>query len=131
MSGAGPFIRDQRGAVTIEFTTLVPAFIFLMLFFVDASVIYFTHSEMFNVARDVARRMSTGQFETLEEARAYAEGQLHLGMRTYLIDPEYDGDRTVTIAIPVGQAAIFGAWFKPILGQYLVARSRMHAEPLD
>lgn len=37
--------------MTIEFTTLVVPFIFMTVFIVDASIIYVTHSEMYNVAR--------------------------------------------------------------------------------
>ena len=55
------FFKDEKGAVTMEFTVLVPFFVVLLIFFADASVIYFTHSEMFNAARDISRRMSTGQ----------------------------------------------------------------------
>ena len=39
-------LSDETGAVTIEFTTLVPAFILLLVFFVDASTVYLTRSEM-------------------------------------------------------------------------------------
>ena len=32
------FIKDSKGAVTIEFTVLVPAFVLLMVFFADTSI---------------------------------------------------------------------------------------------
>ena len=59
------FLRDSKGAVTTEFTVLVPFFVMLLVFFADASVIYLTHSEMFNTARDIARRMSTDQIKSM------------------------------------------------------------------
>lgn len=130
MPSMSRFIQDQKGAVTIEFTTLVPAFVLMMVFFVDASVIYFTHSEMYNVARDLARRMSTGQIENDQQALDYAAERLFLGERTYVVDSDFQ-DVTVTIAVRVSDAAVFGAWFRPILGQALVARSEMGREPLN
>lgn len=125
----GRFLRDQKGAVTVEFTVLVLPFIMMLVFFVDASIIYYTHSEMFNVARDIARRMSTEQLETMDEVHDYARERLHLGQRTYFMDAEFGADMTVTIAVPIGDAAIFGAWFEPIIGRELVATSSMRREP--
>lgn len=116
------FLADQKGAVTIEFTTLVPFFIFLMVFFVDASMIYLSHSEMYSTARDIARRMSTGELKTAQEVEDYAAEHLFLGLRNYYIDRSYvDGAAQVRIAVGIGEAAIFGAFFKPILGKALVA----------
>lgn len=123
------FLCDQKGAVTIEFTVLVPFFVMLLVFFADASVIYLTHSEMFNFARDAARRMSTGELKTRSEVRQFAAEHLFLGERTYTIDPQFGGVNRVTIAIYVGEAAIFGAWFEPVLGQVLVASAEVQSEP--
>lgn len=131
MSKLERFMHDEHGAVTIEFTTLVPAFIFMMIFFVDASVVYLTHSEMYNVARDVARRMSTGQFMTPDEVQTYAEQRLLLGERTYTLYPDFGSDMKLTVAVPVSQAAVFGAWLKPIIGRTLVATATVRREPLD
>ncbi len=76
------FIKDSKGAVTLEFTVLVPAFVFLMVIFTDTSVVYLTHSEMYNAARDIARRMSTHQLETVSAVLAFAAQTLSLGART-------------------------------------------------
>lgn len=123
------FLRDQKGAVTIEFTVLVPIFVLLLVFFADAAVIYMTHSEMFKVARDTARRMSTGQLETASEVEAHAAQHLFLGQRTYTVLANFGGVKRVTVRVPVGEAAIFGAWFKPVLGRTLEASAAMRSEP--
>jgi len=126
------FLKDEKGAVTVEFTVLVPFFVFLLIFFADASVIYFTHSEMFNAARDISRRMSTGQIETQDQALAYAAQRLYLGDRVYTVDADFaSGDMPVSIGMPVGQAAIFGVWFEPIIGRALVATARTRREPME
>ena len=123
------FIRDEKGAVTIEFVLWVPIFVGLFVLVTDASIIYLTHSEMWSVARDTTRRMTTGQFTTRAEAADWAAAHLFLGNRTYVIDPEFTDKINVTIAIGLGDAAIFGFFFEPILGQSLVASVTMQREP--
>ena len=125
------FLRDEKGAVTIEFVLWVPIFVGLFIFVTDASIIYLTHSEMWNVARDTTRRMTTEQITNGVEARDYAAAHLFLGSRTYVIDPDFGGEMNVTIAIGLDDAAIFGFFFKPILGQTLVASVTMRQEPLE
>ena len=125
------FLRDEKGAVTIEFVLWVPIFVGLLVLVTDASIIYLTHSEMWNVARDTTRRMTPEEITTTAEARDYAAAHLFLGARTYVIDPDFGGDMNVTIAIGLDEAAIFGFFFKSILGQSLVASVTMRREPLN
>ena len=129
MRSVDRFLRDSKGAVTIEFIVLVPAFVFLMVFFTDVSIIYLTHSEMYNAARDVSRRMATGELKTATEVKTYAAEHLHLGARTYSVDPQFGDAMTVTIAIGIDEAVFFGAFFQPILGRSLVATSTVQREP--
>jgi len=124
------FIMDTKGAVTIEFTILVPAFVFLMVLFVDVSIIYLTHSEMYNAARDIARRMSTYELETPADVLSYAEEHLALGVRDYSVVPSFDPHGVMSVNISVGfdQAVFFGAMFKPILGRGLSATASVRGE---
>jgi len=126
------FLGDEKGAVTIEFVLWVPIFIGLFVFVTGASIIYLTHSEMWSVARDTTRRMTTGEITTRDEARDYAAAHLFLGSRTYVIDPTDSAlvDMNIAIAIGLDDAAIFGFFFKPILGRSLVASVAMRREPL-
>ena len=103
----------------------------MLVFFTDASIIYLTRSEMWSVARDITRRMTTEEITTPAEARDYAAASMHLSGRNYVIDPDFGGDMNVRIAVTIGEAAIFGAWFKPIVGDYLVASVTMRREPLN
>lgn len=123
------FLRDEKGAVTIEFTVLVPFFVLLLVLFADAAVVYLTLTEMYNVARDTARRMSTGQLATDDDVLAYAQQHLHLGSRTYTIDPDFGMSNRVTVFIPMSEAAIFGVWFTPVIGRTLAARATVQSEP--
>jgi Flp pilus assembly protein TadG len=101
------------------------------MFFTDASILYLTHSDMFNAARDIARRMSTEQITTVEEARDYAAESLQLYNRVYVLttDPSL-ANMTVTISVGVRDAAIFGAFLAPVLGRTLSASATMRREPL-
>ena len=122
------FIKDSKGAVTIEFVVLVPAFVFIMVLFVDTSIVYLTHSEMYNAARDIARRMSTHQLETPADVQAYAAEHLSLGERVYIVDPKFGSVVSVSIAVGINQAVIFGALFEPILGKTLVVTASVRRE---
>ena len=132
MQSVFAFLRDETGAVTIEFVLWVPIFVGLLVFVADASIIYLTHSEMWSVARDTTRRMTTEEITNDAEARDYAAARLFLGSRTYVIDPEFStADLNITIAIGLDDAAIFGFFFKGILGKSLVASVTMRKEPLE
>ncbi len=125
------FLRDEKAAVTIEFVLWVPIFVGLFILVTDASIVYLTHSEMWSVARDTTRRMTTGEITSPAEVRDYAAAHLFLGNRTYAIDQDFGVDMNVTIVIGLDDAAIFGVFFKQILGQSLVASVTMRKEPLE
>ncbi len=122
-------VRDDAGAVTTEFTVLVPVFVMLLVFFADATVIYSTHTEMFNAAREISRSMSTGELHDESQVESYAVEKLFLGERTYYVDADFTDDKKVTIVIHLYDAAIFGVFFRPILGRELVAIATAAEEP--
>ena len=123
------FLCDDRGAVTVEFTVLVPFFLFLLVLFADATVIYLSHSEMFNTARELSRSVATGEVRTQAEAETYVANKLFLGERDYYVYVDFDNDKTVTIAVNIYDAAIFGIWFSPLIGRELVATATVAEEP--
>ena len=129
MRGFRRFVRDETGAVTVEFTVLVPFFIFLLVIFADAAVLYLTHSEMYNLARDAARRMSTGQFENPNEVVTYSAEHLFLGQRTYTVYTSFGPTMSVLVEVPIDDATIFGYFFRPILGKSLIATAYWGREP--
>jgi len=127
---AREFLVAERGAVTIEFTVLVPFFIFLLIFFSDAAVTYLSHSEMYNAARDLARKMSVEELTTEDEVLEYAAQHLFLGNRTYKLTADFGGDMTVTISVPIEEAAIFGYFVRPLVGRQLEVSATVRREPL-
>lgn len=131
MSRLLSFVSDEGGAVTVEFVTLVPAFVLLLVFFTDASIIYLTRSEMWNVARDVTRRMTTDEITTPAQVKSYVEQHLLLYGPSYLVTPSFESDMSVRISVGIGDAAIFGAWLGPVIGQTLTTSVTMRREPLE
>jgi hypothetical protein len=72
--------------------------------------------------------MATHQLETESDVEAYAAEHLFLGTRQYTVDPNFGSEMSVSIAIGVNQAVIFGAWFEPILGKAIVATASVRSE---
>jgi len=95
-------VRDEQGAVTIEFVLWVPIITGLLVTAIDATTLYVTHTEMWNVARDTARRMVTGKFRTEAEAEAYAASAMNMRSAPYTIKASYDKDDVVEVIIAIG-----------------------------
>jgi Flp pilus assembly protein TadG len=136
------FLRDDRGSQTIEFVLWLPIIGALLVIISYASILYTTHTEMWNVARDTARRMTTGLFDVnkvLDEAAAeeYAQSQLKLYEifgAGYLVEATEDPvAETMTVVITLGvtdgsfDAGFFGAF--SLVGGTLGARVVARAEP--
>jgi Flp pilus assembly protein TadG len=121
--------HSRAGTVTVEFVVWLPVFVFLLALTADACKLYLTQADMWSVARDTARRMSTGELATPEAAETYASGQL-----LYPLDYTYtitqDTDDTVQISVPISDACVFGVL--PVVGNFggsqMVARVVMRVE---
>lgn len=129
-AGLRDFLRDDKGAATVEFVALVPFFVMLLVFFADASAVYLTHSQMYATARDISRRMAVEEITTEGAVRNHAAAHLFLGNRTYAVASSFGGDMSVTISLSLGDAAIFGALLTPIIGRQLAATAVTRREPL-
>ena len=146
MRGILTFLRDDRGSQSIEFVLWLPIIGALLVIISYASILYTTHTEMWNVARDTARRMTTGVFDVkvnkewvLDEAKAtaYAQEQLKLyeffGAGYAVTATENLDTSRMTVVITLGvsdgsfDAGFFGAF--SLVGGTLAARVVMRAEP--
>lgn len=120
MGRISAFLRDERGSYTIEFCLWIPMFLFFLAATVDASLLYLTHNNMWNAARDAARRGSTGELEDYAAIKQHLEGTLLLGGNQYYL-PAGQGvngnEVTVVIQTQIGDASLFnifgyiGWWF--------------------
>ena len=122
MGKISAFLRDERGSYTIEFCLWIPMFLVFLAATVDASLLYLTHNNMWNAARDTARRASTGELGDYAAIVNHLEGTLLLGGNEYWLPPGQGIDplnKEVTVAIQttIADASlfnIFGAvdwWF--------------------
>ncbi len=137
MRGILTFLRDDRGSQTIEFLLWTPIISALLVIISYASVLYTTHTEMWNVARDTARRMTTGVLEVGTPAEDYAQTQLHLydffGSGYVVTATEDTVAETMTVVITLGvtdgnyDAGWIGAF--SLVGGTMSARVVMRAEP--
>lgn len=125
-------LQDERAAVTIEFVLWIPIIVALLVTAIDATTLYVTHTEMWNVARDTARRMVTGKILSVSEAEAYATNAMNLRDLPYAVTASYDETDVVevTIAINFADMSIIG-YGSPltIFGRTIAATVVMRPDP--
>lgn len=129
------FSRDVGGVVTVEFIPWVGVIVVLLGITADASKLYLTQADMNNVARDTARRMSTGQFCSATDAQSYAQNKMLFSNLTYNYNITFSGtDDVVDITTPLGSASVYG-WVNQALqdagttNPVIEAKAVMPAEP--
>lgn len=127
------FLRDEHGSATIEFCLWIPLFMFFLAATIDASVLYLTHTEMWNIARDTARRITTRELDTPGEASNYARSQL-FGDHQWYVNVWIEGNSAlVVIETYIWDASVFGIWSMwgggPPLSRTLKAEVTMRLEP--
>jgi len=121
-------LRDEIGAITIEFVTWMPAFAAMLAFIVDFSFVFMTNSSMWDSARDAARRLALHQM-TAEQAEEYVLASLFTPSRDFKVEA-INGidDVVVTVITPINEATAFRIYSKVLPGN-LVARVTMLKEP--
>ena len=128
--GVSEFLRDEHGSVTIEFVLWVPVFAVILVAATDATILYLHHTEMWNVSRDIARRVAAGDMAESDAAAAVGE-EMFLYGNAFTVATSAAGNPDVVILIQtqVSDASVFG-FFQPILGRYLTASVTMRREPV-
>lgn len=126
------FVGDENGSMTIEFVLWIPIIMALLATAIDATMLYVTHTEMANVARDTARRMVTGIVRSESDAEEYAANAMSLRNAPYAVKATYDEDSVVEvkIAIAFGDMSIIG-YGSPlaIFGKTIAAHAIMRPDP--
>ena len=124
------FLRDEHGSATIEFVLWVPIFVVILVAATDATILYLHHTEMWNVSRDVARRVAVGDM-TEADAVTVVQNEMFLYSRAYTVatsDPA-ELDVWIMIQTSVRDASVFG-FFEPVMDRYLTAMVTMRREPI-
>ncbi len=121
------FIRDEKGVATLELVLWMPPMLIMLLMITDASVLYLTYTDMFNVSRDAARRVSVGAM-TVDDVPDYVQERSLLGKRTYSVGSYSGAVVIIEMSVNVGDASVFG-FFKPVLARTMGVRVEMRREP--
>lgn len=126
----GRFKHSQDGNATVEFAIWAPFFIFLMILVCEVSFLFTVNASMWNVARDVTRRLAYHQIEPSEaEARVLASAML--ADKAYdVIVSETTEDVTLRITLPMRDASLMGLVVARFSGD-LVAQITMLREPVQ
>lgn len=124
------YLRSTRGSMTVEFVIWIPILLVILAFTADACKLYLTQADMWDVARDTARRMSTGQYCAPDAAQDYAETQL-LYPLTYTFAITQGANDIVEITTPVAGASVFGvlASYGGFIDKTVGAKVTMPSEP--
>lgn len=125
------FRRDEQGSASIEFVLWAPIIAALLVVMIDATTLYITHTEMWNVARDTARHMVAGQITSETEAETFAAERLNMFENPYTVDAHFDPDAymSIYIATDIADAMVFGAFLRPLLNDTIQVRVVMRSEP--
>ena len=128
-------LASDAGSVSVEFMLWMPLVFLIILFTVDVALIYLKQADMWNVARDQARRLSVSTTYTNADAQTNTPLQLFSSLQSAagLTVVATGGatpstDKVVTITVPLCQTSLFG-----VVGCYdntlkLTARVTMASE---
>ena len=127
--------ESDDGAVSVEFMLWMPLIFTIILFTVDVALIYLKQADMWNVARDQARRMSVDSsynptatqlkqnlFTSLQNASSISATATGGGSANAGVD------KVVTISVGLCDASLFGVVGCTSGGLTLTARVTMVSE---
>ena len=118
-------LRDQRGSPAVEFAIIAPVLMLLVFGIVQFGFAFYTYNEMFNGAREGARRLAVGA--TMDVARERALEVMVLDRNYLFPEPTPDADEvTMTITLPLSEAMIVSVLLLPDFD--LTATVTMHKE---
>ncbi len=102
------FRKNEQGNATVEFVLWLPLIMGVIVGAFDLNIVLMTQSSMWNVARDTARRVSTGELDA-STAQTYALTQLTYMNFEYGVDVTVGTDVVVDIETFLSNVAILGA----------------------
>ena len=107
------FSKNDRGVAAVEFALILPILVLVLSGIVQLGAIMFLQNHMTNVAREVARRVSIGQWTEVQSETEAQNTLLNWGISytvdTTLVANAFDAtknDITVDISAPMSDAAI-------------------------
>jgi Flp pilus assembly pilin Flp len=111
------FLKDQEGNATVEFVLWLPLIAGIIVGAFDLNIVLMTQSNMWSVARDVARRVSTGEMSAAT-GQTYALERLDYMGFEYGVDITDGDDVVVSINTFLSNVATIGVMGG--MGQYAI-----------
>jgi len=102
------FSRNDDGNATVEFVLWLPLIMGILVGAFDLNVIMATQSNMWDVARDTARRVSTGELNSTT-AQTYALAKLTYMGFDYGVDVTVGDDVVVAVDTYLSNVAVLGS----------------------
>ncbi|MDX1711996.1 MAG: TadE/TadG family type IV pilus assembly protein [Rhodovibrionaceae bacterium] len=104
------FLRGRNGTSAIEFAIILPVFLLFLFGIIQFGFILYTQSDMFNAAREAARRLSVDETMTESQAQSIAENYLTSWPLSFTVTAENTGTTgddfvRVTVTVPMSDAA--------------------------
>lgn len=127
----GPLARlvaDETGSATVEFALWIPLFCFLLISTADLGILLMRHAEMWDIARDAARRMAIYQMSA-DEARSHVIDRLAEDSDALVVEAEVGDEVRVLITVPTAHVLPFGVFGSAMNGT-VVTRVTMLREPI-
>lgn len=114
------FLRNDHGNATVEFVLWLPLITGIIVGAFDLNVVLMTQSNMWTVARDTARRVSTGELDATT-GQTYALSQLSYMNFEYGVDITVGTDVVVDIDTFLSNVAVLGSM--GAMGEYAINAS--------
>lgn len=101
------FWKQEDGNATVEFVLWLPLIMGIVVGAFDLNIVLMTQNNMYNVARDTARRVSIGEL-TAAQAQKYALSKLTYMNFDYGVDVTVGKDVVVQINTNLSDVATLG-----------------------
>lgn len=122
------FVVNERGTATVEAVLWLPLFLFLMAFAADATMAFYSHSQVMKVLQDVNRSMSVGRIANSTDAEAKIRELLPSFAENMVVRvSETDGIIESIAQVPLSDIIVTGAvpgW----MDMNITVRSYQYAE---
>ncbi len=102
------FLRRDDGNATVEFVLWLPLIAGVIVGAFDLNIVLMTQSNMYDVARDTARRVVTGELSSASEAQQYALDRLTYMNFEYGVDVTIGDDVVVDVETYLTNVAVLG-----------------------
>jgi len=123
------FVKDETGSVTIEFVLWVPVFVVILAITVDATILFMTQANLWSIARDTTRQMSTGMYPTNSAAEDAAYKHMPSWRDNATIEARRDANFvSLSIKIPISDVSPFNIVGTFTSGDIAIA-IKQHIEP--